>query len=200
LRDDLALFLKLVRELEPGLPVLLTGFSMGSLVVLDYLLHGGKEISGVIVVSAPLGQTGIPPFLLQVAMLLNRFLPRFSMKMRLDKSRISRDPEVVRLQAKDTYCHGKGSARMGAEYLKCVSRIKTHAGNLTTPLLMLHGSENTIADPEGARSFFCDVKVEDKRFVLYDGGYHELDDDLCKEKVFQDISEWLVDRFDSRQT
>ena len=199
LRGDLAAFMQLVRELEPGAPIFLLGFSMGSLVVLDFVLHGAEGIEGVIIISAPMGETGVPPVLMKLATVLNRVTPRFSMEMRLDKTHISREPEVVRAQATDHFCHGRGTARMGAEYIRCVSRIHSRAGALKVPLLVLHGEENTIADPKGSRNFYSNVMFADKQYYLYKGGYHELDDDACKNQVLEDISMWLKDHTQSSQ-
>ncbi|MGH7526924.1 MAG: alpha/beta fold hydrolase, partial [Gemmatimonadales bacterium] len=85
-REDLARLLDLVRGEEPGLPLFLLGNSLGGLIVLDYVLHHGEGIRGVIAIAPPLGAVGVPAPLLLLGRVLSRVWPRFSLKTGMDLS------------------------------------------------------------------------------------------------------------------
>ena len=53
-RQDLHLFLNLVRDHEIDIPVILMGHSMGGLIVLNYLLKNPKERINAVIASSPL--------------------------------------------------------------------------------------------------------------------------------------------------
>ena len=80
---------------------------------------------------------------------------------------------------------------MGTEFEAAVAWTQARAHELAVPLLIMHGSANRIADPAGSRSFFSKVRIEDKQYNLYDGAYHELDDELNKKEVLADLTHWL---------
>lgn len=142
--------------------------------------------------SSPLGKIGVPPFLRSLARIGGRLLPRVSFNMGMKKEWISRDPKVVAAHKNDPFAHAKASFRMGIEFEKAVSWTQENGRNLKIPILVLHGSENRIAEPDGSRSFFDKVLIRDKKIIIYEGAYHELDDEINKEEVLGDITDWLA--------
>ena len=94
-REDLARFVALVREEEPGRPLFLLGNSLGGLIVLDYALVSPQGLRGVIAASPALGRLGVPAPLLALGRVLSRVWPRFSLRTGLDLSGLARDPAVV---------------------------------------------------------------------------------------------------------
>ena len=56
-------------------------------------------------------------------------------------------------------------------------------------LLLLHGTGDKIIDYKGSQEF---ANNSDKATLkLYEGGYHELQNDLCKEEMLQEVVNWL---------
>jgi len=54
---------------------------------------------------------------------------------------------------------------------------------------LLHGTDDKIIDYKGTQEF---ANNSDKATLkLYEGGYHELQNDLCKEEILQDVVNWL---------
>ncbi len=191
LREDLRAFKRHVERRSPDLPLFLLGFSMGGLTALEYTLHYPKGLRGVIAISTPMGNVGVPSLMMKLAPAISRLFPRFSMDMRIDRKWISRDPQVEKEHRNDPLNHGRASARLGAEFLEAIAWTQAGAAGLSVPLLMQHGSMNMIARPEGGREFFEKVTIADKQYCLYEGAYHELDDDLDMERVFTDLTNWL---------
>ena len=64
-----------------------------------------------------------------------------------------------------------------------------NATTLEIPMLLLHGTADKIIDYKGTQEFANNTK---KAFLkLYEGGYHELHNDLCKEEMMDDVVAWL---------
>ena len=55
----------------------------------------------------------------------------------------------------------------------------------------MHGGDDRIASPEGTRQFFAAAGSADKTLKIYDGFYHEIFNEIGKEKVFEDVGSWL---------
>jgi alpha-beta hydrolase superfamily lysophospholipase len=189
---DFALFRQTVESLEPGLPLFAYGHSMGSLVVLDYLIHFPSHLRGAIVSGALIepGKTA-RPLLIIIARLLSRYWPQFSLRLGLDTKALSRDSAVVQAYTTDPLVHGQASARWGTEVLKTIESVKAKAKIIATPLLILHGEADAINRVEGADWLFKEVAHTDKELRIYPGGFHEPHNDLDKARVLQDVEEWL---------
>ncbi len=190
-RGDVVAFLQTVREYEDATPIFLYGHSMGGLIVLDYALHHPEGLRGVIASGPVLAQPGVSPILLFLSRVLSRVWPTFSMNTRLDATALSRDPDVVAAYQADPLVHSTASARLGTELTRTVELVMSHADAWRVPLLILHGSEDRLAPPEGSRAFFEAVKYADKAYVEYPGGYHEPHNDLQREQVLADIERWI---------
>jgi alpha-beta hydrolase superfamily lysophospholipase len=52
-----------------------------------------------------------------------------------------------------------------------------------------HGTEDKIIDYKGSQEFANNSK--NATLKLYEGGYHELQHDVCKEEFMQDLVDWL---------
>lgn len=191
---DLALFRHFVElnEASLPLPMFVYGHSMGSLVVLDYLV---KQISGLrgAIVSGVLLQPGQPaqPLLVAIARLLSRYWPTAPLRLNLDVNALSRDSAVVQAYRSDPLVHNRASARWGTEVLQTIESVKAQVKKIRDPLLILHGEADTINRVEGARWLFREVAFTDKELRIYPGGFHEPHNDLDKTQVLQDIAEWL---------
>ena len=84
-REDIKLFLQLIRSQENELPLFLMGHSMGGLIVLNYILHHPEENINSVIVSAPLlVQPAISPIIILISKILSRVWPRFSIDTKLD--------------------------------------------------------------------------------------------------------------------
>ena len=47
---------------------------------------------------------------------------------------------------------------------------------------------------EDAKRFHDELEVEDKTLKIYEGFYHEIFNEISKEKPLQDLSDWLEAR------
>jgi alpha-beta hydrolase superfamily lysophospholipase len=193
-RDDLRLFLKWIKTQEPGKPVFLLGHSVGAVVVADYGLQCPDEAAALhgVILSAPiLGQTGVSPLKMAVGRLLSQVWPRFSLNTGLGVELGTRNPAMLAVYADDPLRHARVSARFGTEFLKTVAWIHAHAADWRLPLLILHGSGDRVALPEGGQRFFQNAGCLDKERREYANAYHELFDDVNYQEVLADLNDWI---------
>ena len=69
----------------------------------------------------------------------------------------------------------------------------THLKNrLKVPVLFLVAGDDALVDINSSMSFFKSLAAEDKKLIEYPGMYHALSIEHGKEKVFEDISRWVL--------
>ena len=193
-RRDVKAFLELVHEQEPGRAVFLLGHSMGGLIVLEYVLHHPEGLAGVIASGPVLAQAGVSPLLITLSKILSGILPRLTLDTKLDATAVSRDPAVVEAYVSDPLVHSLGTPRLGTELTRAVEWTQAHAVEMRVPCLIVHGSADLLAPPEGSRLFYENVTLADKERQVYEGYYHEVFNDVGKERVLAAVEVWIERR------
>lgn len=191
LREDTRAFLQWARAQDAKRPLFLLGHSQGGLVVLDYALHYPEELAGVVVSGPTVGKLPVSPPMIVLARLLSSVWPRFTQDVKLDATALSRDPAVPAAYVSDPLVHGLATARLGTEILKTIEWVQAQAGNMTVPCLIVHGGADRLIPPEGSRLFFEKMTLADKNRYEYEGYYHEVYNDVGKERVLADVEAWL---------
>jgi alpha-beta hydrolase superfamily lysophospholipase len=174
----------------PGCPVYIYGHSLGGGIVLDYLLRKNPKIKGAIVTSPWLRLTLQPPkSKLLLASVMKNLIPGLVQPSGLNVNHISHDPEIVDKYVKDPFVHGKISVSLFSSAMKAAGYSIKHASDLKIPTLLLHGNEDQITSPAASKEFAeKSTKVELK---IWEGGYHELHNELFKDEVFIYILNWM---------
>jgi len=190
--DTIDIFFERVKEWHGKKPIFLLGHSMGGLICADYLLTHQQQFSGAIF-SAPALKINddVPVFKILLGKLLSVVLPKAGI-LPINPTKVSRDSAVVDAYMNDPLIHkGKTSARLAAELLKAMLRVKMAASTIRLPVLILQGTEDAIVNPDGAQQFFDTISSKDKTLKLYEGLYHEAFNEPEKEQVFADVEQWL---------
>ena len=188
-----------VRTDFPGVPLVLLGHSMGGLISSCYLLQNQRGFAGCIL-SGPAIQTDLQPPWWQ--RMLIRFFSVVAPKLgvlQLDASGVSRDPLEVQQYIDDPLVYGgKLSARKVAQLFAAMERIQEQASEISLPLLLLHGSADTLTSPSGSRFLYEKASSSDKTLKIYPGLYHEIFNEPERGDVFADIESWLDARIERR--
>ncbi len=176
-----------------SIPVFLYGHSMGGGLVLNYLLRNSKNgLQGAIATSSALELAFEPPaFKVFLGKLMRGIYPAFSQTNELNSAHISRDPEVVKAYENDPLIHDKISAETGMGMLSWGKEAIAKAHQLQTPLLIMHGTGDQITSAEGSRKFAEAAKNADVTLKLWDGLYHEMQNEPEKTAVFDYIYDWI---------
>lgn len=192
-RDDLGAYLGMVAQQAPGRAIVIYGHSMGTLVVLDYLLQRPGGLAGAIVSGVALQPAGVgKPYQVAMARVLSRVAPRLSVDLGIDGGSLTRDPQVLEAARADPHLTSRATVRWGAESLATVRRVRQGLATIDLPLLVLHGGADPLNRPAGAQALFETVSSPDKTLHIYPGVRHEPHNDLGHEQVAADVKEWLA--------
>jgi len=199
LLEDLDAFLAFHRDQLAERPWFLMGHSMGGMVLARYLQTRAPGARGVVFSSPFLAlNDDVPEWLKKIAPLLGVLLPLVPAG-RVDNRGLSRDPEVVQAADEDPLAyHGYVAARTGAEFIRVIQQIQEAYGRITLPFLAVHGSADPIVPAAGTRELHEKAASSDKTLRIFDGGFHELWNDLDKALFFQEVTEWLQQRAETR--
>jgi acylglycerol lipase len=188
--DDVATFVAIAKEREPGLPVFMLGHSAGGVVACLYALEHQSGLAGLVCESFAF-QVPAPDFALAVLKGLSHIAPHAHV-LKLNNADFSRDPKVVEAMNNDPLiAHESQPTQTVAEMVRADERLKKEFPQLTLPLLILHGTLDKATRPAGSQLFFDKAGSQDKTLKLYDGAFHDPLHDLDKEMVISDIKNWI---------
>ncbi|HLF84304.1 MAG TPA: lysophospholipase, partial [Blastocatellia bacterium] len=196
--EDLAKIITSVRSRSGANPLFLIGHSMGGLIALRYAARKSGMLTGA-VISAPLIEVAVPvpAHKLMIARVGARMNPRWRLSNEINPANLSRDPEVGRAYAADPLVNRKVSAKWFAETTRAMEEVAEWGPRITTPMLVMHGTEDRLASVDAAQRMFELIKSPDKELVIYPGFYHELFNEPEKQTVFERVTDWLGMRADA---
>ncbi len=182
----------MVRCRQPDKPVFLVGHSMGGLIGALHLIARQEELAGAILSGPAIKAPGnVPRAVIFIGRMLSVLLPRLGMVL-LEAEGVSRDPAVVKAYLADPLVfRGKMTARLGAELLGAMERIRAEADRIRLPLLILQGGADRLVDPSGARMLYEKAASTDKKLIVYEGLYHEVFNEPEHDRVLSDVEQWL---------
>lgn len=190
-------FLNQVRSQEPRALLFLIGHSVGGMIALMYGLQHPEGLTGVIVSSPWLRESPrlhIPWWqrVLRPAVdLLSRLWPTFTVRGSIAGTSCTHDPEMASRRASDPLAHDCTTVRCYVESLRAAQWTLDHASQLSLPCLILQADEDFLSDPAASREFYDRVPHADKRFVLYGGFYHEVLNEVERERAFEEMDRWM---------
>lgn len=175
-------------------PVYLYGHSMGGNLVLNYLLGEDVKVQGILA-SAPWIELSFKPspIKIQGGKLVRSLLPKLSMKNDLDAQHLSRDPAAVQAYENDPQVHDKITPNTGVFMIERADFLNEYSGSIDLPLLIIHGTDDQIISHDAARRF-AERLSGPVTFKSWEGGYHELHNDINQEEVIQYTRSWLLDQ------
>lgn len=213
---DVNLLMELLTKRFPGVPPVVFGHSMGSMIARYYCSRTEQEIAGVVFsgTPAPNGLAGFASFLASRSVKKNGPLYRDN---RLDKLMngnfqirlvepltpfdwISRDQDQVKKYIEDPWCGYVFTSAGFRDLFKWIQLISSKKWALSVPASLPIYIFSGDQDPVGA--FGLGVKKVAKwlrdsghkvRLKLYEGGRHEMLNETNKHEVWQDVSNWLSD-------
>jgi alpha-beta hydrolase superfamily lysophospholipase len=192
--DDLHTIAAQVAAERGDAPTVLFGHSMGGLIAALYALRHAGELRGL-VLSAPAVLPGrVSAISVAAGRLLARVAPELGvLSLPLDK--ISGDPAVVAAYQADPLVHARRiRARLGAEMLRAMDVVGSGLPGLTLPILVMQGSADQLVDPGAAEYVHSRVGSADRTLRVYPGLYHEILNEPERERVLDDLLDWLERR------
>ncbi|WP_345811246.1 lysophospholipase [Paraburkholderia sp. PREW-6R] len=180
-------------------PLFLMGHSMGGAVAALYAIErlpaSGRRLNGLILSSPALAPgRDVPRWMLALSQIVSRLWPGFP-AMKIDAALLSRIQPVVNANRNDPLVHhGAIPARTGAELLRAMTRIERGRATLRVPVLVYHGTADQLTEPDGSRAFGEHVGSPDRTLTMYEGSFHETMNDLDRDRVIDEVIEWITRR------
>src|SRR5882672_3157231 len=175
---------RLVRQAQsenPGLPVFVLGHSAGGVIATSYVFEHQHEIAGLVCESFAF-DVGLP-HLVQLALEGVGHLAPHVHVFSLHNEDFSRDPDAVARMNNDPLIAKESQpAETAAELLKAAERLKANMPTFTVPVLIMHGTADKATRPAGSQYFYDHAGSADKTLRLYDGHFHDLLNDVDREK------------------
>ncbi len=199
LMEDIDILIQRAREYFPEKPLFLYGHSMGGNLVLGYAVRRCLALHGVVATSPWLRLTHDMAVPARLAVRLLRVIaPSLPIHTKLDAADISRDKEEVIKYLNDPLVHDLITPAL---YLQIhdMGRKLMKGGEVNVPVLVVHGTADSITDPAGSQAFVQNASGEDIQLKLFEGLYHETHHEPDREEVFDSIYGWMVDRFERRK-
>jgi alpha-beta hydrolase superfamily lysophospholipase len=174
----------------PGVPLFLYGHSLGGGIALNYLIRQSPPITGAIVTSPWIYLTETPPKAKVIlTKVLKKLMPGLTQPSGLKTEYLSREPGVEGKYNDDELVHNLISVGLYSSVTDAADETVSRAAEISVPLLLAHGRDDMLTSPAGS------VRVAEAApkatLKLWDGGYHELHNDILKEDHFDFIIEWL---------
>ncbi len=183
-------------------PLFLMGHSMGGAIAALFAVERladfarrKRPLAGLILSSPALAPgRDVPRWKIAASRVISRVWPKFP-AMKVEPKLLARDDAVVDANRRDALVHhGDIPARTGAEILDAMERIERGRAALRLPVLVYHGSDDKLTEPEGSRAFAAQVGSTDCTLTIYEGSYHETMNDLDRERVIEALIAWITNR------
>jgi alpha-beta hydrolase superfamily lysophospholipase len=190
--DDLDIVIADAGKDAPGKKIFVYGHSMGGNITLNYAIRRPVGLSGVVATGPWLKLAFEPPAVqLAMARLIGMVAPSFSQDNKMNLPGLSRDEAVQEAYRTDPLLHGKISVNLLMEITKNGLTALAEAGSLQLSVLLLHGGADPITSAPATEEFYKAAGSTDKTFKLYPGMRHEIHNEIGREEVFTDMTNWL---------
>ncbi len=211
---------KMLKKKHPNLPIILLGHSMGSFIARNVAILNPAEIDAYIF-SATAGHPGalgfvgekLSKFNLKMMGKKNRsgFLSNLAFGQnnkrienpRTEKDWLTRDEQIVDEYINDPFCMQTFTAQFyndllnGLLFVNETYQIRKMDKN--KPVLLFAGDMDPVGDygkgPKEVYEKFIKAGIKDVTLKLYEGGRHEMLNEINREEVYQMILDWLDNHF-----
>jgi len=207
LLDDLNTLINYITTIYESIPIYIFAESMGCAVALKYCITKDKNIKGLIFIAPLFGiDTHLIPnyFFKNILLCFVSLFPNYSiLKTSNSMSNVSTNNKDY-IKAKDnneyTY-HGNHRLCTGRELLFISEWIKENGHLLKTPILIFHGLEDYITQPEMTQKIFDKIESNNKKLYLLENAQHCLlieseKDSILPSYIINKSIEWLEEIID----
>ncbi len=190
--DDLDQFWKTVRERYPDKKAFALGHSLGGLIATLWAMSQPEGLDGLVISSAAYAvKIEASPVKLALGRFFSKYAPGLSLSNEIDPKFISHDPDVVKAYIDDPLVHGRVSARFYTSFMGAIENCQARAAELNVPVLIMQSGEDRLVDPKGSEVFYSRAGSQDKTLKIWDGFYHEMFNELERDRVKSYAGEWL---------
>lgn len=190
--SDAALMIEAAGKRHAGVPIFLYGHSMGGNVALNCALRLQPKVKGLILTSPWLRLAFRPhPAVEWLGRRLASVMPKLQQSTGLNPADLFRPGYAHAAPiVEDPLCHTKITLHAYKEICAGGEWALANASELRVPLLLLHGTSDRVTSLE-ASSLLAERLGEICHFRRWDGGFHELHNDMEGDKAIHELINWL---------
>jgi len=186
-----------MQRLQPAMPQVLLGHSMGGNFAVNYVLRQDEldasleQLAGL-VLSGPMFLPTNPPNRTQIfaAWLTGLLVPWFTVRTPVDTDKLTNNTETVKSIREDPLMHGRISIYLATQLLAQGRFALDHAASVNVPTLLMHGEDDPITSYRASESFAIRAG-EQVEFAAFPSMLHEIFHETNSEVVFQKLRQWL---------
>ena len=182
------------RRMDPRLPLVLMGHSLGGLVAARLVSLNLRQVDGL-VLSSPALDAGMNAFQKLLVSVLPRLAPDLRVGNGLNAQYLSHDAGVVQAYRDDPMVHDRISARLARFIADAGPAVLASAPQWRVPTLLLYAGSDHLVNPEGSRAFAAAAPPGVVSAHCFEGLYHEIFNEVDRETVFERLKDWLDARF-----
>ena len=161
-----------------------------------YLLKYQKNIDAAILSAPPVGIKMPPPaWQKKLLGMLETLAPSLTLNNNIDAAWLSHDQEIVQAYRDDPLVHPKISVSLFQGMAKGGRRCLEESNTIVKPTLFVIGGDDKIIDYDAGHAAFENIQNDQKKEIVFAGDYHEVHNELDKQKLFDAIWEWVNDLF-----
>ena len=186
---------QIIRKDYPGKKIFTVGESMGALIILAMALKDSSLFDGVVCMS-PAFDSKAPLKLLDY---FNIFFPllynsKKQYRLPVTSDMCTRDPAYLKI-IESTYDKDVlSTSGVLFDIFITQQSMKMSRMKFQNPLLFLIAEDDKLVYPQASKKVFSKIRASDKSMITYPGMYHSLSIDTGRDRVFQDILEWVKKR------
>ena len=194
LLEDLVDVVEATRQrIEPGVPLIVLGHSLGGLVAASAVARG-MQVDGL-VLSSPALATRLGPVQKILLATIPRLAPTLAVGNGLDPDFLSHDPRVVAAYRDDPLVHDRISGRLAAFIPAAGAQVLARAAQWSVPTLLMYAGADRLVDPRGSRDFAAAAPAPLLTSRCFDGLYHEIFNEVDARPVYALLMQWLDGHF-----
>ncbi len=186
-QKDLVLFMDVVKKDAGDKKIFLIGEGFGGLIALIYAINH-PQLDGVIAASPFLEFIEKMPASKKVGA---RLAPSKTVKYEINQKILTSDLKILKLHFADKNKIDVMSIETQSELLSSMKWAMKNASRLSCSCLVLQAGEDRIVDKKKSKQFISKAKSHDKKYIEYDGFYHELFAEKNRAQVYSDVFVWL---------
>jgi alpha-beta hydrolase superfamily lysophospholipase len=182
----------LMADLPSGPPVFIVGHSHGGLIAAAAAVREQIRVTGYVLTS-PFFRSAlsVPLYKVLVARMIDPIVPWMQFGSDLSQDLMTGD-EAMRADGNaDALMLRAATPRWYFTTGRIQREVLRDAGQFSSPLLILFGGSDPIADLGAARQFFDAAASRDKTMKVYPGLLHEVLRETIRESIFEDILQWI---------
>lgn len=190
---DIKVFTPLVQAKFPDLPFFFLAHSMGGLVLLKLLIrHGSLGASGAVLSSPLLGvAVEVSGIKKGAAQWLSKLTPNLTMNNEIPPENLTHYKKVIERNETDHWRHDRISPLLYTSMLRNMEYVFNRPDKIQLPLLMQQAGDDLVVSAPKAIELFGHLTMADKELITYDGYYHEIYNEIWREKPIGDLVRWL---------